>query len=458
VTLRDFELYSSDTNRISQQTGVGFQPTDISPLSGISCYCPNCSFINLIVHDHTRHGFYISEAASNTVVYGCVVYNNGWVSPDNSEGHNFYVQSEYGRTEIAENLAFNNCGANFHVYENAVGGHLKGVILDGNTAFNAAALPTVRAYRDWVVGVDYPSISTDEISFKNNMGYLPPGSPTFTQVEIGREGVNGAVSLTGNYMPLGLLIKNWSFIICSSNVFAPQTSDVIVELEQNPALLAAFWNNNNYSHPWTGVLGADFQWNDKACTFDEWQSTTGFDSSSSFNIQNMTGTQVFVRTNRYEQGRAHIVVYNWDNLSQVAVDVGTFLQQGMGYEVRNAQDYSAPPVLEGTFGGERLVLPMLGLTVAQPNGPLLAPPPTGPTFNLFVIVPLFARLSILMEAGGVRISWPINSGRYVLESNQGFGGTNNWMSVTNEPVVFEDQFVVRNSLTAGQKFYRLRSY
>src|SRR5580658_8555943 len=38
VVLRDFELFSSDTNRVSAETNVGFNPTDINIIPGISSY------------------------------------------------------------------------------------------------------------------------------------------------------------------------------------------------------------------------------------------------------------------------------------------------------------------------------------------------------------------------------------------------------------------------------------
>src|SRR5579859_886766 len=110
LVLRDFELYSSDTNRVSAQTNAGFNPTDIKIIPGIASYVPNMSFINLVVHDQTRHGFYIYEFATNNLMYGCLVYNNGWASPDNAEGHNFYVQSDKGTREITDNIAFNASG------------------------------------------------------------------------------------------------------------------------------------------------------------------------------------------------------------------------------------------------------------------------------------------------------------------------------------------------------------
>ena len=179
VVLRDFEMYSSDTNRLSAQTGVGFEPTDIKIIPGVSSYVPDMSFINLVVHDQTRHGFYIAENASRNLVYGCLVYNNGWASPDNAEGHSFYVQSNRGTKEISDNLAFNASGANFHIYENATNARLVGITLDGNVAFNAGAIQAVRSYRDWVIGVDAPALSADGIILKNNMSYYPPASTAY---------------------------------------------------------------------------------------------------------------------------------------------------------------------------------------------------------------------------------------------------------------------------------------
>jgi len=154
VVLRDFEIYSSDTNRASSQAGVGFNVTDIQIIPGLASFAPNMSFINLVVHDHTRHGIYISRIASNNLVYGCVIYNNGWISPDNAEGHGLHVQSMDGVTEISDNLVLNNSGASMHIYDNGAGAWLAGVTLDGNVAFNAGAIQNKRAYQDWVVGVE----------------------------------------------------------------------------------------------------------------------------------------------------------------------------------------------------------------------------------------------------------------------------------------------------------------
>src|SRR5438552_4254273 len=241
VLFRDFELYSGDTRRLSRQTKMGFNPRDVPQCVGIQVYAPNCSFINLVVHDSVRSGFYTSTEATNTLIYGCIVYNTGWASPDNAEGHSYYLQ---GSGELSDNLGFNSTGAIFHLYANGSGCCLRNLVVDGNVAFGAGALQNVRRYRDWIVGVDSPSVNADNIVLKNNMGYAINNPTTLAQVQIGREGVNGSVVLSDNYWPQGIVLNNWSRATVSGNMLAPQNPDYAVDLQQNLTKLSAAWNSN----------------------------------------------------------------------------------------------------------------------------------------------------------------------------------------------------------------------
>ena len=448
VILRDFELFSSDTNRASAQTGVGFDVTDIQIIPGIASFAPNLSFINLIVHDQTRHGFYTSRVSSNNLIYGCVVYNNGWVSPDNAEGHGIYAQGTLGTQEIADNLVFQSSGANMHVYDNGSGQRLAGVTLDGNVAFNAGAIQNVRAYRDWIVGVDEPAVSADEIILKNNMGY------SALQVEVGRQGVNGSVTLSNNYFPQGLLLNNWGTAAVAGNVFSAAPRNAMVALDQTRVSLAATWDNNTYVH---SAAGSNFLINASGYSFPEWQTVTGYDQNSTYRASGLSGAEVFVRSNRFETGRANIVVYNWDNLDSVAVDLSSVLAPGAAYEVRNAQDFFGPPVATGVFKGQMLALPMTGLTVAAPNGPLLAPPPTGPTFNVFVLLPRLVRLKMATVDGQAQISWPTNAGNWLLQFRDNPSLDGDWTDEGSTPAILEDRYVVTTSFAQGARFYRLRA-
>jgi hypothetical protein len=304
----------------------------------------------------------------------------GWVSPDNAEGHSFYLQ---GAGEISDCIAFNSTVANFHLYANGKGYCLRNLTVDGNVAFGAGTLQQVRPYRDWLVGVDSPSIAADNIVLKNNMVFATGDPITLTQVQIGRENINGTVVLSSNYWPQGLVLNNWSNATVSGNVIAPQNSDPAVELHQNLTRMTGRWDSNYYA----SSSREKFRCGSSDCSFADWKKRTGFDSSSSCNAGQLNGTKIVVRPNRYERGRANIVVYNWDKSPNVPVDVHSVLDVGVAYEVRNAEDFFSPPVLTGTFDGQPLQLPMTGLTVAKPMAALRTPPPTGPTFNVFVLLP-----------------------------------------------------------------------
>jgi parallel beta-helix repeat protein len=450
VILRDFEIYSSDTNRASSQMGVGFNVTDIQIIPGIASFSPNLSFINLIVHDQTRHGIYVARTASNNVVYGCIIYNNGWISRDNAEGHGLHVQGLTGATEIADNVVLNNSGASIHLYDNAAGSRLAGIMVDGNVAFGAGAIQNVRPYRDWIVGVDAPAVSAHGVVLKNNMGYVSPGSGTPEEVEIGREGRNGSASLLNNYLPQGIWMKNWSNATVTGNSFVAQKT-CLVRLEETQNSLQALWDQNTYRR---SATGRDFLRDATEYDFSGWRNTTGFDQRSTYTIGNASGTKVFVRPNRYEAGRANIIVYNWDNLNRVAVDISSVLEQGAAYEVRNAGDFLAAPVLSGVYDGRPVELPMTGLTVAVPNGPLLTPSPTGPTFNVFVIQSRSVRLKVVCVDGRPEISWPTNAGTWGLQFSS---SPQDWVDYPNRPTIRGDDFVVRDSVSSGSRFYRLRA-
>jgi len=457
VTFRDFEMFSSDTNRISAQTGVGFSVTDIITLSGFSSYAPNVSFINLVVHDQTRHGIYLYQGSTNALIYGCILFNNGWVSPDNAEGHGLYVQGNVGTRMLADNVIFNNCGVSLHIYDNAVGETLQGVILDGNVAFHAGAIQNVREYRDWVIGVDLPADFADGIVLANNMGYQAADANFYPEVQIGRDAINGSVIITNNYMPLGLRMSNWRQATVSGNLFAPRSTDHVINLDQTLVELDGNWDNNLYVFD---PVGSEIMLNSLPYDFSTWQQATGFDLSSTLVSGELHGIRVFVRSNLYEPGRANIVVYNWDKSSTVSVDVSSVLPWGWGFEVRNAQDLQAAPVLSGVFRGQRLELPMTNLTVASLSLPVTAPfvlaSPTGPDFNVFVLLPARPTPLISRTDGSIRIYWPVSLGTDALQFSSRLGGSDDWQSLTTDPVVVGDQFMASEFPEAASKFYRLR--
>ena len=95
---------------------------------------------------------------------------------------------------------------------------------------------------------------------------------------------------------------------------------------------------------------------------------------------------MFVQANRYESGRAHVVVYNWSGAATALVDVSGLLQPGDHYQLHNAQDIFGAPVATGTYDGNPVAASMAGVEPPVPLGRSTATPPkTAPFFDVFVL-------------------------------------------------------------------------
>src|SRR5436190_980582 len=169
----------------------------------------------------------------------------------------------------------------------------------------------------------------------------------------------------------------------TGNTFYSHGSNKLIQLDPRGVGTSGYnWNNNTY---YGCSPSSPFRYSGNPISFSTWRSNTGLDTNSQFFASRPTGAHVFIQPNDYESGRANITVYNWDNLSTVEVNVSSVLSPGDRFEVRNAQDYYAPPVLAGVYDGSSIRLPMTGLSVAAPYGwPAAAP--TGPLFNTFVLL------------------------------------------------------------------------
>src|SRR3989442_2247063 len=113
--------------------------------------------------------------------------------------------------------------------------------------------------------------------------------------------------------------------------------------------------------------------------------------------------------------------------------------------------------MSGRYEGEPLTLPLVGLPAARPSGPLLAPVPTGPAFNVFVVLTVPSRIRLSLRSAELEIRWPASAGSDVLQSSDSPGAETSSTWVTNRPTLSGDDYIVRKVLTNGQKFYRLRS-
>ena len=325
-----FEVTNTNPNRISAGTNPPPNRGEGTQLLGVGT-----KLINMVIHDADQG---ILTTANTNEAYGNLVYYNGYSGTDRGHGHGVYAQHQGTATKpIHDNIVFDQFGYGIHAY--AEGGYLDSLDFEGNTSFNNGGISP----NGWTT-----NILVGGLRVATNPKLI--NNYTYNSVQDGLNNLGYSAgctnpTLTGNYLASGtaLTMNNCSGVSMTGNTFYGS--------------IAGF-------------------------TKGQFPNNTYFSSKP-------TGVKVFVRPNAYESGRANITIYNWDLKSTVSVDASAVLSSGQGYEVRNAADFFGAPVLTGTYDGSPLVLPMSGLSVATPIG-VLAPPPTGPEFNVFILLPASA--------------------------------------------------------------------
>jgi hypothetical protein len=415
---RDFEVMHSDPNRVYSGDVIG---DHVLPYrgEGLAVYGHHTKFINLILHDN-REGIGFWHTATDSEIYGCIIFNNGIVDGVRGHGHGIYMQNQTGTKRIVDNLSFNNFATGMKGY--GQDNYANGLYFEGNASFNngsPSAVPSNQAgynsgHRFVNLFVGTTTFPTNQVTVVNNYLYHSAG----TMSELGNLGLgyetsgNTNLVVQGNYVMGGhmaMTVDGWLDAQVTGNTLyttalpAGSGATEVMASVHTSAPQNHNWNNNTYFDMATQQNGVSytFAFNSATNRFGNlrlaytdsgsstnkgWKQWTGYDGSSSYSMSKPTGQKVVVRANQYEPGRAHIIVYNWSLTKKVDVDLSSVLQPGQAYEIRNVQNYFAPPLLTGTYIGGSIQLPMNGLTVAAPIGLGYTPQSTAPEFAVFVVI------------------------------------------------------------------------
>lgn len=334
-------------------------------------------FINLVVHDAAQQGITFWDEAVDGELYGNIVYNNG--THENLD-HGTYVHNQTGTKLILDNVFFNNLAYGIHVYANPDDPTQRNVHVIGNVSFNNGTISSRYVAKcNLLIG----SESRDEgMRAENNLLYF--SGTAGENMRIGYLAVNGDVVVKGNTVFGGataLMMGDWSSATVQNNTVGGPVE--MVDLRDAPT--GHSWSGNKYyrsatASAWRSTAGA--------MSLAQWKTTTGLGSTDQAVAEVPTETQVFVRPNKYEAGRATVVVYNWGSQSSVSVNLSGVLASGQRYEVRNVQDFYGAPVASGTYNGS-VSLPMTGVAPpARLGRSTPTPPTTGPNFDTFVVIGL----------------------------------------------------------------------
>ncbi|HUJ10091.1 MAG TPA: immunoglobulin domain-containing protein [Verrucomicrobiae bacterium] len=378
------EVRSTNSTHATNVTGSDPTHSQLPIPGGVQISAPGVRLINMIIHDTRGSSMY--AGAVNAEAYGCLIYNNGWTAPDRGHGHGLYIQNLNGVMHLSDNIIFNQFGLGIHGYTQD--SSLKHFLVERNVVFNNSRIG------------EYPDGPKEQILFGggppiqdlklfNNYLYLPLGiSGTLMRLDYAAIS-NDDVTVANNYLagdtadagvPYAVSAQQYQSVVFTNNTVYSSNGGML-------QLNSKSGDNVNHN-AYYGDSNANFNNNGGQYNFAGWKSATGFDANSTYSVNTAPADQVFVLPNAYESKRANIVVYNWSNANNVSVDVSSVLSPGDTYEVHNAQDYFAAPVLSGTYNGSPLSLPITNLTVAVPGGwtDLAAVPTTGKQFNVFVLL------------------------------------------------------------------------
>jgi hypothetical protein len=347
-------------------------------LNGIMVFGPHTKLINLIVHDSTGSGIGTWIEAPDSEIYGSIIYNNGI----DKFNHGIYLQNQVGTKYIMDNIIFSQSGKGIQGY-GLPGEYLRSFHIEGNVSFNNGTRSVTGPWTNILVGGDTPA---EAMVLLNNYTYNPTALGEYN-VDLGYDtSANNDITVKNNYFVGGntvLHVQDWDRVTMTNNTLYGSANLIEFQLPRGNDPSTFQWDNNTY---FADGNVTPFQFSNQAYTFSEWQQTPGLDQTSQYTSGRPTGAKIFVRPNKYEQGRAHIIVYNWDLLDTVDVDISNVALLGARYTVWNVQDYFGPPVASGIYDGTPIRLPMTGVPPPPPLRDTGSESPvTGPEFNVFVL-------------------------------------------------------------------------
>jgi len=139
--IRDLEIVVSENlpggpSRVLSEGG-SHPKSYARPWGGLNVYAgKGCKFINLVIHDNAQ-GISWWKGSTDSEVYGCIIYDNGWKGPDRGHGHAIYTQNAEGLKTISDCIMTGGFGQTMHAY-GSKRAYVDNYLITGNIAYAGA--------------------------------------------------------------------------------------------------------------------------------------------------------------------------------------------------------------------------------------------------------------------------------------------------------------------------------
>ena len=400
---RDFEVRYNSTNYVLRNDS---NPSyiycgGIEHFDGI-----NCKFINLVIHDNPGTGFWSNKSTGGTEIYGCLIYNNGWLTNTTSlnrgRGPGIYAQNETEDMRIFKNnIVFNNFYNGFEVWSASTDQPeiVKNFEIDNNTSFNNGS-----PYSNDGGINDLGSNNVLVATMDNQTNGNYPRNISITNNELYHNTLFTDATLNGEARPLkiGHVDSETHDIIVDNNFLCGRNPG----LELNTSYNLTFTNNtvlskyvyvakknfdlglinntnfnfdNNKYYTRRSSPGRDFRLTGMPDYFlSDWQTAFSIDLSSTrypWNLNLNTAannpTVTKVTRNEYNQNVYKVVLFKYDTANpNVTVDFSSYgIPSGTAYTIKDVETYPTP-TSTGTYTGTPITF-NLNLTSTSFNKPLI---------------------------------------------------------------------------------------
>ena len=385
-----FDVTNSSPQRVFDTPSQG----ETRRATGISVSAPRVRLINVSVHDAFT-GVTLTEKADSAELYGCVIYDNGIREPQGGVGHGLLFLT--GTIRAIDVVTFNNQGRGLNADPQS--GSDGAFVVDGLVSFdNGQSSITDPGFRLENIFLDGES---NQLQMTNSHLYHPPATIGQNASLNGGKSAGGSLTMTRNSFVGGSVavsLSQWRTARVIENLFYipgspnPNVDQRVATVKQPGDVAVPYdWNTNRYVDQST--QGYPFIFNQALnsygganLSFPEWQKATQFDAQAQYQRERPSGTQVFVRPNRYDPSRALAVVYNWDNQPAVDVPLNTLdLKRNERIEVIDVQRMFDEPIVAQTYNGQSISVPMTEITSRVSNDLFSRDRRTLPEFGVFLI-------------------------------------------------------------------------
>jgi hypothetical protein len=378
---------------------------DQSLFAGVAIYAHSTTnglkVIHCDIHD-SENGVYSEDGVGRMEIYGSWFRNIGLNANAGPGGHGVYLHHKNAATRLAvsENIFGSTFAFCMQIYFS--GSYVEAIDLIGNITYNGYTLSSTSP-RNWprtgfntVLGSETGGL---DITCTDQMSYWPTGYGD-SHFIAPYASSNNSMTLTRPYCVGG---GESAGCLWLEGTFGTQTDFTLQDgffrpdlTSTNGACVLVSQAGNPLSYTWTGNTWirdpVSFSWI-KGATARKWTGTNNFPSLSGLGGSDTATatdpalTKVFVRpTTRFDTGRGHVVIYNWELSANVFVDLSTILSNGHQYAVYDNRDpWNA--IFTGTYDGSQVSFPM-STQVTDPTplgGGLSTAPATVPFFNAFIV-------------------------------------------------------------------------